>query len=208
MLTNADATTQLFDAVEAADLVRVKHLLSGVTGPDIVSKFRGVLHVAAENGCLYIVRYLVAEAARRHVDKALLFDFGNESEETALHKAASASIRNSEKPGLKSRYSEVIEYLIREGADPTIKDAQGRTPWDICQSKDDKYQLGPWRVPSVGAFALHEMGSYKPTNAGLEKWFYQDGKAASLHYCGSNSKSWIYVPINAVRITLVNPCIL
>ena len=71
------------------------------------------LHSAAENGNLLIVKFLAEHVNDIDLRTDIFWDM-----RTPLHKAAALG------------HLEVVKFLIEKGADPSIKSASGKSPYD------------------------------------------------------------------------------
>lgn len=106
----------LSDAAHAK-VQTIKVLLEGSPAPNIASRhgplLETALHAASMAGNVEIVRYLVEKGRRLAMDGTKYLDISNENGDTALHLAVS---------------SQILDCLLKGGADATVRNSEGCTP--------------------------------------------------------------------------------
>eukprot|EP00941_MAST-03F_sp_MAST-3F-sp1_P004697 g4697.t1 len=105
------------DACRRGDATLINNLRSqgtSVTERPSTGPYAGdtYLHIAAENGRLHVVQYLLENGLTVHER--------GQSNRTVLHAAA------------KGGHKEVCEFLISCGVDATLKDRTGKNAYDVC----------------------------------------------------------------------------
>lgn len=152
-----DGWTPLMEAARAGHLEACKVLVEAGAGGAYVNDMtlhgNRALHLAALNGHVEVVRYLVTECGAR-------LDVQNESGAYPIHLAACCED--------ESKAEQLLSLMVdRFGADPTVRDINGSQPLALAANKGSvqavRYLLG---VPSVlasiknksltGTTALHE----------------------------------------------------
>lgn len=123
-----DGLTALYISSAECSISVVKILLEKGANPKIITSAGSALHGAAATGCVGAIRLLLdygADVDALAPSTVLCYSIGS----TPLHFAAGES---SIRPPCDSsiRRSEAIQMLLDAGADPHIRNSDGRTPLD------------------------------------------------------------------------------
>lgn len=175
LLTGVDKSAQLFNAVRRRDNVRdVKQLVADLDAVDLNKKHgddeETVLHVASIAGNIEIVQCLL--------DAGASWDSEDKLRNTALHTAAyrgsvkiaralvdkspdgqvfvnqsNASGRTALHFAVRYARAELVDWLLSQGADPSLPDCDGYSAYDVLFDGDGD-------VAILGAFALKRLHAY------------------------------------------------
>lgn len=163
------------DAVAAVEVMRVLlaagagHSLTTADGTTPLMAAAGLGHGSYQPGAERGARSLSAEAAvAALVEAGADVNATNEGQFTALHGAAFRGL------------NEVIEYLVRHGAQLNAQDFKGRTAFRIAQGAQQGFRVQPW--PSTAAL-IEKLGA--DTAIGVDGLTDERERARALAPAGS-----------------------